>query len=217
MISRRLRRSLLLSIVTILAACGPAQSTPATPTPSAKGFDLSAWNVSTIGSGPAATEANGGIDLFFPANARGDPQQQLLIAVSVTARCHLTGDFDLQADYSLVSWPPRNGVRFGLVAGADTVLRTSNPHSSDNTYSTSFSGYLTSGDTLDARGRLRLTRTGTTVTGYYLSNRTWVSIASASATVGASGYAIAAWTDSVTFGQRDVRVNLKNLTVTGCA
>jgi len=105
-----IRRGLLLAIVGLLSACGPAAEsvTPVVPTPSPKGFDLSLWDVSTIGSGPAATEANGGVDLFIPANARDDPQQRSLIAITVRARCQLTGDFDLQSDYVLVSWPSRN-------------------------------------------------------------------------------------------------------------
>jgi len=219
MMSRRVRRGLLLPIVAILAACGPAAAsiTPAAPAPTPKGFDLSAWDVSTAGSGPAATEANGGVDLFIPATATDDPQQQRAIAVRVVSRCHLTGDFDLQADYALVSWPSRNGVRFGLSAGTDYVLRTSNPNGSDNTYTTNLSGYAISVDTLDKSGRLRLTRVGTTVTGYYFSNRTWVSIASATAAAGGPAYAIQAWTDAYTFNHQDIRVNLKNVTATGCS
>ena len=212
-----MRRCLLLPIVAILASCGPATGSIRPPAPTPKGFDLSAWDVSTIGSGPAATEANGGVDLFIPAKARDDPQHQHLIAITVTARCHLNGDFDLQADYALVSWPSGNGVRFGLVAGADSVERTSNPVSQANTYATNFSGSIVAVDTPDKTGRLRLTRVGPTVTGYYFSNRAWVSIASATAATGAPAYAIQAWTDGYTFDQQDIRVNLKNVTAAGCS
>jgi hypothetical protein len=208
----------LLPIVAVLAACGPAAESigPPAATPTPRGIDLSAWDVSTIGTGPAAMEANGGVDLFIPATARGDPQQANLIAVALKARCKLSGDFDLQIDYTLTTWPPRNGIRFGLVAGSDTVLRTSNPVSSDNTYSTTLSGHLFAVDTTDKNGRLRLTRAGTTVSGYYLTNGNWVSIASAPAAAGAPAYTIQAWAETGNFGGHDVRVNLKNLKTTGC-
>jgi|SRR5207302_9035453 len=214
----RVRLSLLLPILAILTACGPAAAaiTPATaPTP--KGFDLGAWDVITVGTGSAATEANGGVNLFFAAKAQGDPQQQAKIAVTLKSKCQMSGDFDLQVDYALVNWPARNGVRFGLGADVNSVQRASNPHSADNTYTTEFSGHIVSVETPDKSGRLRLTRVGTTVTGYYLSNRTWVQIDWAAASTVSAGYAIEAWTDAYSFGGQDVRVNLKNLTATGCS
>lgn len=209
----------MLPIVVVLAACGPAVSnTPATAPPTPKGFDLSAWDVSTTGNGPAASEANGGVDLFLPASALGDPAQANVIALRLTAKCHLSGDFDLQADYVLSTWPTHNGVRFGLLAGADSVERTSDPVGrADNTYATNFSGAIVQFETLDTSGRIRLTRVGTTVTGYYLKSGIWNSIATATAAAGQPAYAIQAWTDAYTFNKQDVRVNLKNVTFTGCS
>ena len=219
MIRRRGRGGLLLPIVLVLAACGPlaASNPPATAAPTPRGFDLSAWDVSTIGSGPAAMEANGGVDLFIPANTKGDPQQATLIAVRLTARCQLTGDFDAQADYALTAWPARNGVRFGLVAGNDSVERTTNPVGPDNSYATNFSGAIVQLETADTGGRMRLARVGRTITGYFLKSGNWVSVASATAAVGTPAIAIQAWTDAYTFNKQDVRVNLKHVTFTGCS
>lgn len=217
---RHAQRVLLLSVLAILASCGPAVEsvTPAAPTPTPRGFDLTAWDVSTIGNGPLAVEANGGVDLFFPANTRGDLQQQNLIAVKVTSRCHLAADFDLRVDYVLATWPVRNGVRFGLAAGPDSVARTSDPVGTDyNTYATNFSGTIVQLATSDMIGHLRLARVGTTVTGFYLSQGAWVSIASAAAPAGTPTFSLQAWTDGYTFSGRDVRVNLKNVTMTGCS
>ena len=207
----------MLPIVMVLAACGPASAQPAPATPTPRGFDLSAWDVSTTGSGPAASEANGGVDLFIPATTKGDPQQATLIALRVTARCHLASDFDLQADYALTTWPSRNGVRFGLVAGADSVERTTNPVGLDNSYATNFSGAIVQLETTDSSGRLRLARVGTQITGYYLKNGNWVSIASATTTAATPAFVIQAWTDAYTFNKQDVRVNLKHVSFTGCS
>jgi hypothetical protein len=215
----RLRRGLVLPVVAILAACGsaPGSNAPTAPTATPRGFDLSAWDVSTIGSGPTASEANGGVDLFIPATTHGDPLQQNLFALRLTARCHLGGDFDLQVDYTLTTWPARNGVRFGLIAGADSVERTSDPVGPDNTYATNFSGSIVQTATPDKSGRMRLTRVGTTITGYYLNSGSWVTIGTATAAAGSPAYVIQAWTDDYTFHQQAVRVNLKNLTATGCS
>ena len=213
----RVRLSLLLPILATLTACGPAASITQGAAATPKGFDLSAWDVSTTGSGPVAAEANGGVDLFLPASTRGDLQQQNLIVLRLTARCQLAADFDLQVDYALTTWPARNGVRFGLAAGPDAVERTTNPVNTDNTYATDFSGTIVQDATTNKSGRLRLARVGTTVTGYYRSNGTWVSIASATAAATSVTFAIQAWTDSNTFNRQDVRVNLKNVTATGCS
>jgi hypothetical protein len=217
MMWRRARGGVFLPIVMLLAACGPASASNAPATPTPRGFDLTAWDVTTTGTGPVAMEANGGVDLFIPATTKGDSQHATLIALVVTARCHLAGDFDLQADYSLSTWPSRNGVRFGLVAGADSVERTTNPVGIDNTYATNLSGAIVQLETTDTSGRLRLARVGNATTGYYLKNGSWVSIASATTAATGQAFAIQAWTDAYTFHKQDVRVNLKHVTMTGCS
>lgn len=209
-----------LSAGLFLSACGPATAgPPATPTPTPKTLDLHLWTVSSVGSGPAATDAANGVDLFIPGNATEDPEKHL-ISINLAANCKLTADFDLQLDYSLTTWPAKNGVRFGLAAGSYVVARTSNPAYTDNRYVTDFAGPTTSVETRDMRGRLRLTRTGATITGYYMSNGGWVKIASTAGSTDQVPYAIAAWTDPLNFGKTDVRVNLANFDLaprgTGC-
>jgi hypothetical protein len=211
------KAALLILSAALFSACGPATAGPApdaSPTPAPTPFDQAPWAVSTIGVGPAATPISGGLQLFIPASAQADANHQQLIAINVTAKCKISGDFDLQADYALQTWPARNGVRFGLVAGDYHVVRTSDPHAAENTYTTNLAGAQTSAETQDSTGRLRLARTGTTITGYYLTNRTWTTIASAPVPTAAASYAIAAWTDGYSFGRADVRVNLTKFTFT---
>jgi hypothetical protein len=160
---------------------------------------------------------SGGLQFVFPASAKGDANQHELIAVNVTSKCKISGDFDLQADYAVQTWPARNGVRFGLVAGDYHVVRTSDPHATDNTYTANLAGAQTGAPTEDSTGRLRLARAGTSITGYYLTNRSWTPLASASVTTQDQSYAIAAWTDSYSFGHADVRVTLTKFTFTPAA
>jgi hypothetical protein len=218
--SSHIRPGLLLAVVAVLSSCGPASTTPsahATSSPTPKPFDFSAWTVSTTGTGPAVAGNGSGLDLVIPATAQGDPNQHLLLEVVLQARCQLTGDFDVQADYSLITWTPQNGVHFGLVAGGNSAERASNPHGSDNLYESDFSGQITGTDTADTAGRLRLSRVGTTMTSYYLREQTWVPIATTTGPATPLSYKVGAWTDGYSFGTHDVRVNLKNLSATGCA
>lgn len=212
------RMFVALAALLILAGCGPMAAGPntqATPTP--KPFDLGPWTVATIGTGPTAKAANDSLEFLFPATALADPQQQHTIGVNLTSKCTVAGDFDLQVDYSLASWPARNGVRFGLVSGNAHIVRTSEPNGAENAYMMNVGGHLTGVESADSSGRLRLTRLGTTITGYYLANQDWVAITSATVAAEAQPYSIAAWSDAVTFGKRDVRIDLKNFTMAPAA
>jgi hypothetical protein len=212
----------------LLSACGPATAplgAAPTPKPTPNTLDLKLWTVSAVGTGPTATQANGGIDLVIPAGAVQDPKQGNL-AINLSTSCQLTGDFDLQLDYTLVKWPARNSVRVGMAAGHYSAHRSSNTGTiagsvADNLYVTDFAGTLTSVGTQDTTGRLRLTRVGATITGYYHSSGAWVKISSAAAPTEPMSYGIAAWTDYNTVVKSDVSVNVKNLTVapppSGCS
>jgi hypothetical protein len=217
--ARLVTRGLYLAIVAILASCGSAAADPAaravaTPTP--KPFDFSAWMVSVVGTGPAANGAGSALELVMPATAKGDPTKSLLLEVTLQARCQLTGDFDVQADFSLISWPAQDGVHFGLVAGGDSAERSTNPHGTDNLYESYLSGHVTGVQTNDTTGRLRLTRAGTTITSSYLHDQSWVQIASTTGPSTALTYKIGAWTDGSSFGGHEVKVNLNNFSATGC-
>ncbi len=218
-VADRVRRYLVITGVgLLLSACGPATAPiAAAPLPTPNTLDLKLWTVSIVGSGPTATQANSGIDLVIPAGAIQDPKQGNL-AINLSASCQLTGDFDLQLDYTLVKWPPRNSVRLGLVAGHYSVHRSSNTgfvagSAADNLYVTDFAGALTSVGTQDATGRLRISRVGSTMTGYYRSNGAWVKISTASGPTAPMSYGIAAWTDYNAVVKTDVSVNIKNFTV----
>ena len=220
--ARRVRFVVSLGFGLLLSACGPMTAAPpTTPAPTPNTLDLSRWTVTTVGTGPTASQANSGVDLLIPATASQDPQQHYT-AVKLTAKCKLTGDFDLQLDYSLMSWPPRNSVRVGLVAGSGSVQRASNARTvADNLYATDFGGVETYAETQDTTGRLRLTRVGTTTTGYFRSNGSWTKITSETAPIDSVAYGIDAWTDYNTVVKSDVSVNVKNFTIvpspTNCA
>lgn len=205
----------MIGLGLVFSGCGPATGPlAAAPTPTPNTLDLSRWTVTTLGTGPTATEGNGGVVLAIPAKATLDAQRHLT-SINLVSNCKLTGDFDLQLDYSLVTWPARNSVRLGLVAGSYSVERSSNlPPVMDNLYATNLAGVQASVETHDSTGRLRLTRVGPSVTGYYRSNATWARIASEKAVSDPLSYSIAAWTDYNAVVKSDVSVTVKNFTVT---
>jgi len=72
-------------------------------------INSSLWKSYTVGSGPTVAERNKRLEITFPANSSGD-----LFGAGYTTVCTLTGDFDIQVDYSLLTWPKENGVRVGM-------------------------------------------------------------------------------------------------------
>lgn len=101
----------------------------------------------------------------------------------------LSGDFDVQIDYSLLQWPSRNdhGVRLVLtdagvgVSGGVAVLRYSSPDGKEGYAFAPLSGvaagYIV--ETSDTGGGLRVVRTGSRLTSYFRTGAGWRSIGSA--------------------------------------
>ena len=102
----------------------------------------------------------------------------------------LRGDFDIQVDYRLLSWPAHNGIRVGLKAGGvqsgaalDAVLRMNDAvlrlrdSDPEESYVTHFGdGVRGNLPTSDSAGTLRLVRRGDRIAGYYLSHNAWMQI-----------------------------------------
>jgi plastocyanin len=144
------------------------------------------------------------------------------------SRCTAAADFDVQVDYSLLTWPAANGVRLGLrlipagggpLSPGGQVERTSFG-STDYTgsprevYLTFFAGEtdgITAAD--GTSGKLRMVRAGDTMTGYYWSDGQWVLIHSGPGPTGAVSFGLAAWSFSGPFAQHRVRAAFDNFVV----
>lgn len=104
----------------------------------------------------------------------------------VVSRYPVHGDFDVQVDYSLTVWPARNpyGLRlgatdlgvgpFGLVA----MQRNSSTVSDFEFYTVVFSDSASQTPTTHTSGGLRLVRSGSTLSGYFMSETGWVLVGS---------------------------------------
>jgi YD repeat-containing protein len=159
---------------------------------------------------PTVSETNQRLEVTIPATAAGSD-----FYAKYESTCYLTGNFDTQVDYELLTWPPSNGVRVGLATEAGITERVSgNPGSGyGDVYLTDLNSSLTMRSTSDTSGTLRVTRSGSQVSGYYLSGGQWVQIASATTTPADIKVNLAAWSADSFFSHTLTKVAFDNFTL----
>src|SRR2546425_3262979 len=180
------------------------------------------WTVKLTGTGPSLTAVNGRIEVTLPSTSVNDPNLQVF-GDGLATVCPLGGDFDIQADFSLLVWPLSSGVRVGVLIqdsrggaveriGWGPTEALSLPREA---YLTHFAdGVNGVAQTTDLTGTLRLVRTGGTFTGYYLSAGSWVLIHAGPATsTGDLHVGFWAWSHNALFGGQNVTVGFDNFVV----
>jgi hypothetical protein len=180
--------------------------------------DASQWMIGMPGTGPSFGQGGGSMAIFFPAHSSG-----LMFGVFYRHRLQLRGDFDIQVDFRLPLWSAANGVRVGLgdVGGSTlgTVERAS--WGKNDAAGPPGEGYVTDfvrerkwtfTRTSDAAGRLRMVRSGTTVTGYRWdpARRGWVKLHSGPAPTIDVSFGFGAWSHDQPFGDRNVLVTFSH-------
>ncbi len=115
-------------------------------------------------------------------------------AATAISYCWLEGDFDVETDYQLLSWPAFNGTRLGLTLtnGHETVVAGRASTSAYDQLGAREIYFMDSSpsapvgiiNTEDSAGALRIRRTGTEITGYRYDRNLagWVVIATYPAT-----------------------------------
>lgn len=84
----------------------------------------------------------------------------------IVTTCFVTGDFDVQVDYQVLSWPRRN-LHSLLLRALDLSISLSRNSSGNEFYLLSWAFSPTLANTADISGRLRLVRAGSTLAGHY--------------------------------------------------
>ena len=135
-------------------------------------LDSSLWHVI---SDPGGTIGESGGKLVASISGSAVPGGQYnQVDEHIGSQCRLEGDFDLQVDYSLPTWPQFGGVYAALQAffGNAGISRTSGPwNPPDNQQYVAYSDTGYAGfDTLDLAGSLRIARSGGVVTMYERSS-----------------------------------------------
>ncbi len=178
-------------------------------------IDSSIWQNDFVGNGATIFEENQKLNVLLPADSSGS----LFLAVYHTA-CKLHGDFDVQVDFELSNWPDANGVRIGMFANypRDAVERLSfgaGDVGAGEGYLTDFGGALRGWTpSADLTGTLRLTRTQSILTGFFMSDGIWVQVASASIGTGDAKIGLGAWSHDYYFANKEVRLAFDNFVVT---
>ncbi len=124
---------------------------------------------------------------------------------SLDTTCFLLGDYDAQMEFVMDEWVPSAAPRIGLGDITGPVERN------DYGYITHFPDGIIGQPAADSSGRLRMTRTGSTLTGYFWDGAAWVLIHSyANANSGATRLSAALWDASS--GSAQTVVRLRNFT-----
>ncbi len=178
------------------------------------------WEVIEYG-GPYGNETNRQLEITIPPDSSADT-----FYAGYASKCALRGDFDIQVDYHLLTWPPNNGVRVGLWIERQpytcTVERASYSSADYFTpgdhYATHFADSILLSTTNDTDGRIRLVRTGTTFEGYYFDDIAddWVLLQSLPGDAMSSRDVtckIRAWGHDYSFGNKLVKVAFDNFVI----
>ncbi|MDO8412812.1 MAG: hypothetical protein Q7S51_03360, partial [Gallionellaceae bacterium] len=168
-------------------------------------------------TGPSISETNQRLEISIPATSLDDPTNPGFSA-GYSSICSLRGDYDIQVDYDLLSWPTANGVRISISTGSGPIERTSFGSEIDfygaprEVYLTHFSdgvqGVIPTGD---LSGKLRLVRTNGTITGYYYASGNWIMVNSTQTTTNDVGIGLHAWSHNYAFTNQDVKLAFDNL------
>ncbi len=152
---------------------------PYTDTFDSTGPDDPLGHVWEIGSGTSTDVENGQLVETVAANA-AEVSFSAGFGAGWGTSCKLVGDYDVQAEYTLLEWPATNGVTARLSDGvspeAPQVYRES--QTSGENYTAFVGQHVTALPTPDARGTLRVQRVGSTATASYLVGSGFVPIAS---------------------------------------
>jgi hypothetical protein len=168
-----------------------------------------AWN-SGANSGARVDETTA-LRLRLGANTRGAN-----FGAGATSRFGAQGDFDVQIDYNLASWPANSHVRVGLGASGQGTVERVGDRGLGEVYLTDFSGTVAGVTPTTARtGRLRLVRTGNVLRSFTADgNGAWTQNAQRAVTTADVAFHLNIWGHDYVTG--DVEVQFDNLQFNGC-
>jgi len=183
---------------------------------SSDSIDHNLWQYSTYG-GTELEQTGGALVFTHPSTIHAD------FGANFNARCALTGDFDIQVDFDLVTWPADNGVRFAVgdnqyVVGRSSLATFEFPGAPRENYYSQLAGVVKQVNAPDNSGRLRLTRVGQTITAYFYNPQSgdWVEIDhSTGAPTGNFSPSIVSFSGNSQFGHQTTVLAADNFMVNG--
>ena len=174
--------------------------------------DGTIWHQIVSGTGVDIGPTGGQLVISIGADAVPGGQYDVIEGHYGT-QCSFPGDFDARVDYELLNWPDGGGVTIGLWAFfANAAIVRQNSSRWGDIYSAWVVPANGSTSLPDRSGSLRLTRVGSTITGWFLHDGTWRTLVSGRD----SGTAVLGPTAQATrddFGHQPVRVAFDNFSV----
>jgi len=178
-------------------------------------INTSLWTASISGSGVQVTEADQRVEIDLASSAGNGPNG--IFGGGYSSNAIFEGDLDVSIKFRLLNWPLSNGVRIGLgftpatnSSQFWTVERVSlgRGESVGDVYLTDFNHNLgrfdAAGNSLE--GQLRLMRTGTTVSAFYLDAGNWQSLRTDTITDAPIKFGFSAWSHDQYFDDKAVKV-----------
>lgn len=164
---------IMLLAVTVLTV-SPSQGGTITENFDNNQFNRILWYKLKVGTGSLSSVANNRLEDTLPVSAGG-----ILYMGGMGSEFTLVGDFDMQVDFELLTWPADNASQITLAinnAYDFSINRRSrglNEGGGGEIYFTMIKGQMTQVAASDTAGKLRMTRTGNTMAGYYWTGSTW--------------------------------------------
>lgn len=137
-------------------------------------FNQDLWNKFTVGTGSLSSVINNRLEVTLPASGGGT-----LYMGGMQSEFTLEGDFDMQVDFELLTWPANNQAQVGLTidqANDFSVFRRSrglNEGGGGEIYFTMIKGQMTQVSASGTSGKLRMKRTGNKMEGFYWTGAAW--------------------------------------------
>jgi len=171
------------------------------------------WITDRGGTGPVIQEVNGRVEVSFPANSAGSEFHGQYVS-----RFGIRGDYDVSVDYELLNWPSENGVRLGIGGFANvhrvSLGATEPPSVSRDAYTliSEATPSFVRTPAIGASGSLRLVRSGSTATAYYMDSRLngWVALGSLPVDSREAQVSLVAWSHDAVFADQPVKVAFDN-------
>lgn len=182
-------------------------------------INSSIWDIGILSNDSTIEEINQRLEIVHGADARDVPGKGVFFA-QYLSRCVLSGDFDMQVTYHLLTWPASNGVRVGLSIGIDREYIVNFPMERLNTGSGNVEAYVADFygvngffPTQDVTGKLRLTRLGDLLTGYYYKADNWIPIHTRSIPTVDMYFAIASWSHTQIYGKQETKIAFDDFSI----
>ena len=184
-------------------------------------IDGTIWYPIRFGTDWTMTEREGHLEFSFPPSSLPGPPYDNF-GGHIGTQCKFPADFDARVDFTLVNWPPGNGINVLLYAFlGPTNIGWQSWRRSSAQYGESYGSYTGTAASVslnDATGSLRLARHNGTITAYFLHNGAWDELTSGQDTSPATIAISAIWGagyNNGPFSGQQVTVDFDSFTVTG--